>query len=73
MIKQLRLITRQELEAIKDAVGYGDQFEIGFINFLNKQGYPLEDLFETRHRIKINQYRNEFVKGWNFGYKEQYR
>lgn len=58
-----------ELKDIEKASINGDEFEIGFMNFLHIQGYLGEDIFSERNRTKVEQYRAEFIKGYNYGYK----
>lgn len=46
-----------------------EDFETKFVYFLHQQGYMGEHIFNERFSHKIEQYRNEFIKGWNYGYR----
>lgn len=57
---------------IKDILKYADQgeeLEVKFILFLSDRGYMRENLFDGKHQHKITQCYNEFVRGYNHGYR----
>lgn len=63
------MLTNKKIIDIKSKADSGMDFEVKFIDFLNIMGYMGEDIFNEKYKSKITQYRNEFIKGYNHGYK----
>lgn len=65
------MITHEDIKTIDKAYLNGDKFEVDFVYFLHQQGYMKDDIFNEKNKYNLNKYRNEFIKGYNFGYKNE--
>lgn len=63
------MMTTEKLKEIVKASENGDKFEIDFMNHLHDNNLMKKDIFNEENRQTVTKLRNQFIMGYNHGYK----